>query len=91
MQHAMDAEDELERSLRPAEEGGTELEAEAKEGELEEGGTELEEGELVEEGELAGQQSWRLRRESWRGQCSTQWTQRTSWRSQCSAVSTLHD
>ena len=49
------------------EEGGTELEAEAEEGELEgpvqrtcedmeleEGDTELEEGELVEEGELAG-------------------------------------
>ena len=64
VQHAMDTEDELERSVRPAEEGGTELEAEAKEGELEEGGTELEEGELVEEGELAGQRSWRPRRES---------------------------
>ena len=36
----------------PAEEGSTELEAEAEEGELEE-------GELVEEGELAGQRSWR--------------------------------
>ena len=37
-----------------AEEGGTELEAEAKEGKLEEGDTELEEGELAEEGGLAG-------------------------------------
>ena len=36
----------------PAEEGSTELEAEAEEGELEE-------GELVDEGELAGQRSWR--------------------------------
>ena len=42
-------EDEL---VGPAEEGRTELEAEAKEGELEE-------GELVEEGELEGQQNWR--------------------------------
>ena len=47
VQHAMDTEDELEGSVRPAEEGGTELEAEADEGELEE-------GELEEEGELAG-------------------------------------
>ena len=29
-----------------------------------------------------GQRSWRPRRESWRGQCSMQWTQRTSWRVQ---------
>ena len=58
MQHAMDTEDELEGSVRPAEEGGTELEAEAKEGELEESGTELEEC------ELAGQRSWRPRMES---------------------------
>ena len=36
----------------PAEEGSTELEAEAEEGELEE-------GELTEEGKLAGQRSWR--------------------------------
>ena len=36
----------------PAEEGSTELEAEAEEGELEE-------GELAEEGELVGQWSWR--------------------------------
>ena len=61
MQHAMDTEDELEGSVRPAEEGGTELETEAEEGELEEGDTELEEGELAgaavleaEEGELEG-------------------------------------
>ena len=54
VQHAMDTEDELEESLRPAEEGGTELDAEAEEGELEEGDTELEEGELAEEGELVG-------------------------------------
>ena len=38
-----------------------------------------------------GQRSWRLMRESWRGQCSTQWIPRTSQRGQCSAVSTLHD
>ena len=42
------------RGQWPAEEGGTELEAEAEEGELEEGDTELDEGELAEEGELAG-------------------------------------
>ena len=54
MQHAMDTEDEMEGAVRPAEEGGTELEAEAEEGELEEGDTELEEGEMAEEGELAG-------------------------------------
>ena len=43
-------------SVRPAEEGGTELEAEVEDGELEEGDTELEEGEegeLEEEGEVA--------------------------------------
>ena len=39
-------------------------------------------------GELAGQRSWRPRRESWRGQCSTQWTQRTSWRAVQSAPCT---
>ena len=50
----MDIEDKLEGSVRPAEEGGTELEAGAEEGELEEGDTELEESELAEEGELAG-------------------------------------
>ena len=37
VQHAVDTEDELEGSVRPAKEGGTELEAEAEEGELEEG------------------------------------------------------
>ena len=73
------------RGKWPAEEGGTELEAEAEEGELEEGDTELEEGELAgaaaleaEEGELEGQ-------------CNMQWKQRTSWRDQCSAVSASHD
>ena len=61
MQHAVDTDDELEGSVRPAEEGGAELEAEAEEGELEEGDTELEEGELAgaveleaKEGELEG-------------------------------------
>ena len=54
VQYAMDTEDGLEGSVRPAEEGGTELEAEAEEGELEGGDTELEEGKLAEEGELAG-------------------------------------
>ena len=53
VQHAMDTEDELEGQW-PAEEGGTELEAEAEEGELEEGklaeAAELE----AEEGELEG-------------------------------------
>ena len=51
VQHAMDTEDELKGSVRPAEE---EVEAEAEEGELKEGDTELEEGKLAEEGELAG-------------------------------------
>ena len=56
MQHAMDIEDELEESVRPAEEGGTELEAEAEEDKLEEGDTELEEGELAGAAELEAEE-----------------------------------
>ena len=92
MQHAMDTEDELEGSLQPAEEGGTELEAEAKEGELEEGNMELEEGnmeleegELVEKGELAGAAELEAEKGELEGPVQPQWTQRTSWRGQCSA------
>ena len=48
-------EDEL---AGPAEVGSTDLEAEAEEGELEEGEL-AKDGKLAEEGELAGQQSWR--------------------------------
>ena len=67
MQHAMDTKDELEGSVRPAEEGGMELETEA------EGATQS-----WRRVNWRGQRSWRPRRESWRGQCSKQWTQRTS-------------